>query len=102
MTRVSSHNPFKDLRTLTAPMLLGLMATAVVVLTPTVAIAQPQAPAAVNQQDDWRITIYPILGWLPSGIEINVTVPPIEGGAGGGVGGGAGGGTGSIVDGRFD
>ena len=73
----------------------GVMATAaLLVLTATAAIAQPQAPAAINQQDDWKVAIYPIFVWVPLGIDIDVEVPPFEGGGDGGAG--------AIVDGRFD
>ena len=40
------------------------------------------------------MAIYPLLVWVPLGIDINVSVPPIDGGGGGGGG--------SIIDGRFD
>jgi hypothetical protein len=43
---------------------------------------------------DWKVSVYPILGWLPLGIDINVEVPP---GDGIDIGGG-----GDIIDGRFD
>lgn len=52
------------------------------------------APTASAQSSDgWDVTVYPVLGWLPLGIDINVQVPPSDGGAGG---------AGEIVDGRFD
>ena len=53
------------------------------------------APFAAAQ-DGWKVAVYPVLAWLPLGIEMNVDVPPIDGG-GGGTGGGV-----DIVDGRFD
>ena len=93
MIEVSSFNPLRNTAIFTAPM-RGVIATAaLLVLTATAAIAQPQAPAAVNQQDDWKVAIYPIFAWVPLGIDIDVEVPPFEGG---------GGGAGAIVDGRFD
>jgi hypothetical protein len=46
-------------------------------------------------QDGWKVAIYPVLGWLPLGIELNVNVPP-------GDGGGPSGGGGDIIDSRFD
>jgi len=46
-------------------------------------------------QDGWRVAVYPVLGWLPLGIEINVKVPP-------GDGGGPDGAAGDIIEGRFD
>ena len=44
-------------------------------------------------QNGWDVSVYPVLVWVPLGIDINVDVPPFEGG---------GGGVGDIVDGRFD
>jgi hypothetical protein len=52
------------------------------------------APFAAAQ--DWKVAVYPVLAWLPLGIEMNVDVPPFDGG-----GSGSGGGV-DIVDGRFD
>ena len=46
-------------------------------------------------QDGWKVAIYPVLGWLPLGIDLNVQVPP-------GDGGGPDGGGGDIIDSRFD
>ena len=48
-------------------------------------------------QDGWKVAVYPVLAWLPLGIEMNVEVPPFEGGGGNFPGGG-----GDIIDGRFD
>ena len=69
-------------------------AAALLVLTAAPAIAQTQAPATPATEDDWKVSIYPILAWVPLGIDIDVNVPPLEGGGGGGAG--------QIVDGRFD
>jgi hypothetical protein len=55
--------------------------------------AQSQAPASSGSDGGWKVTLYPLLVWVPFGIDIDVTVPPVDGG---------GGGSGSIVDGRFD
>jgi hypothetical protein len=41
--------------------------------------------------DGWNIGIYPVFVWIPSGIDIDVELPPDSGGS-----------AGSIVDGRFD
>jgi hypothetical protein len=57
--------------------------------------AQTQTSAASGGNDGWKVTIYPVLVWVPLGIDINVDLPPIEGGGGSGGGG-------SIIDGRFD
>jgi hypothetical protein len=51
--------------------------------------------AMAAAQDGWKVAVYPVLGWLPLGIDINVQVPPGEGG-------GPDGGGGDIVEGRFD
>ena len=50
-------------------------------------------PAQAQTQQGWDVAVYPVLAWIPTGIEIDVTVPPFDGGSGG---------TGDIVDGRFD
>jgi hypothetical protein len=59
-----------------------------------VASAQTQATTSTGSDHGLKVTIYPILVWVPLGIDINVTVPPGEGGGGGGGG--------KIIDGRFD
>ena len=40
------------------------------------------------------MAIYPVFGWLPLGVDIDVDVPPFDNGEGGG--------SGEIIDGRFD
>jgi hypothetical protein len=45
----------------------------------------------------WNFTIYPVLAWVPSGIEIDVDIPPVGGGEGGDAGI-----SGKIVDSQFD
>jgi hypothetical protein len=54
--------------------------------------------ALAAAQDGWKVAVYPVLAWLPLGIEMNVNVPPFEGGGGGSFPGGGG----DIIDGRFD
>jgi hypothetical protein len=59
------------------------------------------APAAAqgtssSQDDGWRVTVYPVLAWLPTHISIEVNLPPVDGGVGGNGGGG------EIIDSRFD
>ena len=44
-------------------------------------------------QDGWKIAVYPVLVWVPLGIDIDVDVPPIDGEAGG---------SGQILDSRLD
>src|SRR5687768_7398010 len=87
MIDVSSFNSLRNTAIFTASMRGILAAAALLLLTATTAIAQ--AP----EQDDWKVAIYPIFVWVPLGIDIDVEVPPFEGG---------GGGAGAIVDGRFD
>jgi hypothetical protein len=48
----------------------------------------------------WKVTVYPVLAWLPININIDVNLPPLDGGGGGGEGSEGGGG--EIVDSRFD
>src|SRR5262245_33103228 len=57
-----------------------------------VARAQTTAPSA-NNDEGWNTAIYPILAWVPLGINVNVNVPPVNGG---------GGASGDIVDSSFD
>src|SRR5689334_22456764 len=54
--------------------------------------AQSTAPGSKVEQD-WRVTVYPVLAWVPLDIAIDVNVPPIDGG---------GGGSGQILNRRFD
>jgi hypothetical protein len=71
---------------------LGLvlaMATAVSAQTTPV----PSRPAS---DDDWKFAVYPVFAWIPLGISINVSVPPVDGGGGGA------GGSGQTLTGRFD
>ena len=57
-------------------------------------IAEAQTVASGSNADqNWRVTIYPVLAWVPLDIAIDVDVPPIDGG---------GGESGQIVDSRFD
>lgn len=44
-----------------------------------------------SSNGDWNVGIYPVFVWIPSGIDIDVELPPDSGGN-----------AGSIVDGRFD
>jgi hypothetical protein len=53
-------------------------------------VAQPS-----SGDGDWRVTVYPILAWVPLDIGIDVNVPPIDAGDGGGE-------SGQILDSRFD
>jgi hypothetical protein len=55
------------------------------------------AQAQTAQPDNWNFTIYPVLAWVPIGINIDVNVPPVSGGGGSGPDFG-----GKIAEGRFD
>src|SRR5262245_249514 len=59
-----------------------------------VAEAQTKAPESKAQQD-WQVTTYPVLAWVPLDIAIDVDIPPVGGG-------GSGSGSGSILNSRFD
>jgi len=56
------------------------------------AAAQTSVPDS-NAEQDWHVTVYPVLAWVPIDIAIDVNVPPIDGG---------GGSAGQILDSRFD
>lgn len=51
-------------------------------------------PAAGSDDDGWNVAIYPVFGWVPLGIDIDIDVPPFDGGEGGGAG--------KILESRFD
>jgi len=54
--------------------------------------AQTTTPGSAADEN-WHVTVYPILAWVPLDISIDVDVPPF---------GGDGGGTGEIVESQFD
>ena len=60
-------------------------------------LALVSATPAAAQSDDWKISIYPVLAWVPTSIDIDVNVPPIDGGSGEGPEFG-----GKILDSRLD
>jgi hypothetical protein len=72
--------------------LMKMMRTLTLILS--VLLAASTARAQTPSDDGWNVGIYPVFGWLPLGIDINVDVPPFDDGAGGGAG--------DIVDSRFD
>jgi hypothetical protein len=51
------------------------------------------APRGTNTDDGWKVTVYPVLVWVPLGINIDVDIPPIDGDQGG---------SGQILDSRLD
>ncbi len=58
------------------------------------ALAQSTTPAGGSQSGDWKFSVYPILAWVPTTIDLDLSVP-IEGGDGSIE-------RGRIVDSRFD
>jgi len=74
-----------------------LVAAAMVAAVGSGAAAQTSAggPANAAATDGWQVNVYPILAWLPLGINIDVDLPPVGGGGGNSE-------HASIVDGRFD
>lgn len=76
------------------PTRLTVLLTALCLLLPIdSAVAQSTVPAAPDADEGWRVTIYPVLAWVPTSIDINVSLPPS---------GAEGGGAGEILDSRFD
>jgi hypothetical protein len=69
-----------------------LVAAASVLVLSQSARAQTPAPGSASD-NDWHVTVYPILAWVPLDIDIDVNIPPF---------GGDGGGAGEIVDSQFD
>ena len=56
------------------------------------AAVSAQTPASTQKPGGgWNVGVYPVLVWVPTGIDIEMTLPPSEGGD-----------VGSIVDSRFD
>ena len=64
---------------------------ACVVLAAAAASAQP---AQGTTDNGWNVAIYPVFGWVPLDIDIQVEVPPFDTGEGGGAG--------EIIESRFD
>lgn len=57
-------------------------------------LAMSGGVAGAQPTDEWRVAVYPVLGWVPFGIGIDVEVPPGDDAGEGGAG--------EIIDGRFD
>ena len=70
-----------------------LLALGLILATATVAPAQTTSPGG-SAGGGVKVAVYPVLAFVPLGININVDLPPLDGGGGGGGG--------DIVDGRFD
>jgi hypothetical protein len=68
-----------------------LLAVAVFFMTAGPGLAQS---STANEDDEWKVVLYPIYAWVPLGLDIEVDVPPLPDGGGGGGG--------KIIDGRFD
>lgn len=59
-------------------------------------VARAQAPASGSAADkEWKVTVYPVLAWVPLSIDIPVKIPPNPND-------GDDGGRGEIIDSRFD
>jgi hypothetical protein len=69
---------------------IAILAAAALVATAGISGAQ------TSSNDGWRVTVYPVLAWLPTHIGIDVNLPPLD------VGGGGSNIDASIVDPRFD
>ena len=71
------------------------MSKHVTLLLTTLCLLLPAGSAVAQSAPDegWNITIYPVLAWIPSGIDIDLSLPPSE------VDGGF---LGQIVESRFD
>jgi hypothetical protein len=68
--------------------------TALCLLLPIdAALAQSAAPTPPAENEGWRITIYPVLAWVPAGIDMDISLPLAE--ADGGI-------LGQIIDSRLD
>jgi hypothetical protein len=65
-------------------------ALALLVAAPATVGAQTSTDAPPPSQG-WNVGVYPVLAWVPTGIEIDLDLPPAEGGD-----------VGSIVESRFD
>ena len=72
--------------------LIQCVCLTLVCLTGFAESARAQSPP----DNDWKVNVYPVLAWLPLTIDIDVNVPPSNGG------GGSDGERGKILDGRFD
>jgi hypothetical protein len=69
-----------------------VLAAMCLVVSGATARAQSAAPGA-GANAGWRVAVYPVLVWMPVGIQIDVDVPPS---------GGSGGEAGQILESRFD
>ena len=58
------------------PMRLTVLLFALCLLPTGSAVAQAVPYAVPAPDEGWRITIYPVLAWIPSGIEIDINLPP--------------------------
>lgn len=67
---------------------------AVVLAAVVIDPAQAQTASPAPGDEGWRVSVYPILVWVPLGLDIDVALPPVNDGGSGD--------RASIVDGRFD
>ena len=66
--------------------------TAVCLMSPVEAALAQNVPGS-GSDNDWHVTAYPVLAWVPLDIGIDVGIPPIDT---------DGGGSGQILDSQFD
>ena len=78
---------------MTMPTRLIILLLALCLLPTGSAVAQTVPYAVPAPDEGWRITIYPVLAWIPSGIETDLSLPPS---------GGDDGFAGEIIDSRLD
>src|SRR5262245_20257556 len=72
----------------------AMRVTRIVLFAVLCVVGLSQSARAQNAGDaGWNVAVYPILAWVPLGIDIDVDVPPINGDAGG---------AGKIIDSRLD
>ena len=74
----------------------AVLVSCVILMTATLAGAQSSTPPPSSSSggDGWKFDVYPVLAWLPTSMDLEVNVPPLDAGGGGFEG--------EIVDSRFD
>src|SRR4029453_12166982 len=62
--------------------IIRITASAVVLIAALSQTVRAQSAAPAPQSHDWEVAVYPILAWVPLGIDIGVDVPPSDGSGG--------------------